>query len=296
MIGIYKWTNKINNKNYIGQSINIEQRKRSHIASSYYPKSNTYNTVFHQAIRKYGVDNFTFEILCICQKEELNDLEKFYIEKYNSVVPNGYNMTSGGENPWSINMMFTKVDIQEIINDLRYTDDKADILAKKWNCSTSLIKKINYGEEYYIEGENYPIRDAEHISRIRKKYSPFNNGNNPSAKLTISDVEQIVYDLLNSNWTIKEISKIYNISADQISRINNGKIWLQVQRPIPCRNRKKDNEQKALIVADLLLNTDMSQSEILTETGYKDRHTVQRINQHLIYKDLLKNYPNPIRK
>ena len=45
------------------------------------------------------VDNFTFEILCICQKEELNDLEKFYIEKYNSVVPNGYNMTSGGENP-----------------------------------------------------------------------------------------------------------------------------------------------------------------------------------------------------
>lgn len=50
------------------------------------------------------------------------------------------------------------------------------------------------------------------------------------------------------------------------------------------------------MVADLLLNTDMSQSEILTETGYKDRHTVQRINQHLIYKDLLKNYPNPIRK
>lgn len=296
MIGIYKWTNKINNKNYIGQSINIEQRKRSHIASSYYPKSNTYNTVFHQAIRKYGVDNFTFEILCICQKEELNDLEKFYIEKYNSVVPNGYNMTSGGENPWSINMMFTKVDIQEIINDLRYTDDKADILAEKWNCSASLIKKINYGEEYYMEGENYPIRDAEHISHIRKKYSSFNNGNNPSAKLTISDIEEIVYDLLNSNWTIKEISKIYNISADQISRINNGKIWLQVQRPIPCRNSKKDNEQKALMVADLLLNTDMSQSEILTETGYKDRHTVQRINQHLIYKDLLKNYPNPIRK
>lgn len=50
------------------------------------------------------------------------------------------------------------------------------------------------------------------------------------------------------------------------------------------------------MVAELLLNTNMSQSQILRETGYKDRHTVQRINNHLIYVDLLKNYPNPIRK
>lgn len=50
------------------------------------------------------------------------------------------------------------------------------------------------------------------------------------------------------------------------------------------------------MVAELLLNTTLSQVEILEETGYKDRHTVQRINNHLIYKDLLVNYPNPIRK
>ena len=60
------------------------------------------------------------------------------------MVPNGYNMTTGGENPWSCNMKFTKDTIKLIINDLRNTDDKAEILAAKWNCSTSLIKKINY--------------------------------------------------------------------------------------------------------------------------------------------------------
>lgn len=193
-------------------------------------------------------------------------------------------------------MKFTRDTIKLIINDLRNTDDKAEILAAKWNCSASLIKKINYGDEYYIEDEKYPIRNAEQISHIRKKYSPFNNGKNPSAKLSIEIVEQIVYDLLNSDFTIVEISNIYNISTDQISRINNGKIWLQVERPIPCRDVKKINEQKALLVADLLLNTDMSQSEILKETNYKDRHTIQRINQHKIYQKLLENYPNPIRK
>ena len=49
------------------------------------------------------------------------------------------------------------------------------------------------------------------------------------------------------------------------------------------------------MVANLLLNTKMSQPEILKETGYKDRHTIQRINNHLIYTELLKDYPNPIR-
>ena len=121
-------------------------------------------------------------------------------------------------------------------------------------------------------------------------------GDNPNAKLSIPIVENIIYDLLNTDVTINQLSVKYNISKDQISRINNGKIWLQVERPIPCRNVKKINEQRALMVADLLKNTNLNQQEILKETGYKDRHTVARINNHQIYQELLKDYPNPIRK
>ena len=121
-------------------------------------------------------------------------------------------------------------------------------------------------------------------------------GDNPNAKLSIPIVENIIYDLLNTDVTINQLSVKYNISKDQISRINNGKIWLQVERPIPCRNVKKINEQRALMVADLLKNTNLNQQEILKETGYKDRHTVARINHHQIYQELLKDYPNPIRK
>lgn len=121
MIGIYRFINKNNNKSYIGQSINIDERRKKHIASSYYPQSNTYNTAFHKAIRKYGVDSFDFEILTVCKAEELDSLEKYYISKYNSIVPNGYNMTPGGENARSVNCKFSQEDIKNIILDLRIT-------------------------------------------------------------------------------------------------------------------------------------------------------------------------------
>lgn len=296
MIGIYKFTNKINNKSYIGQSVNIDARRRQHIATSYYPLSNTYNTAFHKAIRKYGVDNFNFEVLTICNIEELDALEKYYISKYNSIVPNGYNMTPGGENARSVNCLFSIEDIKNIITDLRTTYDTSEEIASKWGCSASLIKKIASGAEYYIDGETYPIRNQEHIFEVYKRKNPMCNGINPAARLNVNIVQDIIYDLLNTDIAIKDLALKYDISKDQISRINNGKIWLQIERPIPCRNTRKQNEEKALLVADLLLNTTLTQKEILEEVGYKDRHTISRINNHEIYKELLSNYPTPIRK
>ena len=63
MIGIYKITNKLNNKSYIGQTIDIERRWRSHKTEPFNPNSDAYNTLFYRAIRKYGIDSFIFEII-----------------------------------------------------------------------------------------------------------------------------------------------------------------------------------------------------------------------------------------
>ena len=63
MIGIYKLTNKINNKVYIGQSINIENRFQQHKNNCLNENLKDYNTKFYRALRKYGVENFTFEII-----------------------------------------------------------------------------------------------------------------------------------------------------------------------------------------------------------------------------------------
>lgn len=101
MIGIYKYTNNKNGHAYIGQSIDIKQRQYAHKSSAFNPKSSDYNSQFHQAIRKYGIDNFSFEILEEIEPSEysasiLNELEKYYIEKYDT-FHNGYNASEGGE-------------------------------------------------------------------------------------------------------------------------------------------------------------------------------------------------------
>jgi len=77
LIGIYKYTNQINGKVYIGQSIDIRQRQYTHKSSAYNEKAKDFNSQFHQAIRKYGIENFDFEILEEIAPEEYN---KVYLD------------------------------------------------------------------------------------------------------------------------------------------------------------------------------------------------------------------------
>ena len=63
MLYIYKFTNKITGKIYIGQTNNIIKRKNGHKSESFNPKANGYSLPFHCAIRTYGWNNFDFEIL-----------------------------------------------------------------------------------------------------------------------------------------------------------------------------------------------------------------------------------------
>ena len=88
---IYKATNKLNNKIYIGQTVkDLSIRIRQHLYDSTKHKT---NMLFHKALRKYGQEAFTWEIVMECNDyEELSKLEIYYIDYYNSLSPNGYNM------------------------------------------------------------------------------------------------------------------------------------------------------------------------------------------------------------
>lgn len=90
---IYKIINKINNQCYIGQTtMNLEERWRHH-------KSRRSNCRYlKNAFQKYGIENFDFKLICICFDNDLNKFEIDYIKKYNTLVPNGYNLREGGEN------------------------------------------------------------------------------------------------------------------------------------------------------------------------------------------------------
>ena len=55
---------------------------------------NIKNTLLYQAMREFGIDNFSFEVIEECELINLNDKEKYYIDKYNTMNPNGYNMST----------------------------------------------------------------------------------------------------------------------------------------------------------------------------------------------------------
>lgn len=95
MTGIYKITNLINGKCYIGQAIDIDKRLREHINDSNNPKRREYDYPLSRAYRKYGIVNFQSTILEECSKEELNEKEAYYIKEFNS-KKEGYNQTDGG--------------------------------------------------------------------------------------------------------------------------------------------------------------------------------------------------------
>lgn len=88
---IYKIINKITKKSYVGQTImDLDERWRQHC------KSNSNCRYLKSSIKKYGVDSFEFKLICICFDNDLDKYECFYMNKYNTLVPNGYNLREGG--------------------------------------------------------------------------------------------------------------------------------------------------------------------------------------------------------
>ena len=94
---IYKITNKINGKMYIGETnraINVRWRQHKSRA-----KDSQYTEYLYQAMRKYGIENFTIECLEQCCPEERFHKETDYIILYDTLAPNGYNLVLSQDGP-----------------------------------------------------------------------------------------------------------------------------------------------------------------------------------------------------
>lgn len=91
---VYKVTNLANGMSYIGQTAkSLETRKYEHGI-----QANHTNFYFHRALKKYGEDKFEWEIIKRCKSHnELTCSEQLFIKQFNTKVPDGYNMTAGGE-------------------------------------------------------------------------------------------------------------------------------------------------------------------------------------------------------
>ncbi len=146
---IYLVKNKINNKCYVGQTISIDilTRWKQHMKM----EKNTLGRYIYSAYEKYGIQNFEFKIICICFDEDCNFYEEEYIKKYNSLVPSGYNLKSGGNN--SKHHPETLKKMSETMKGMKYTPMTEEI-KKKISEANKGDKNANFGKKMSIEQRN----------------------------------------------------------------------------------------------------------------------------------------------
>ena len=131
---IYKITNKLNNKIYIGQTIKtVNKRFQQHKNNS--NKDYFSQIVLYKAFNKYGIENFICETLEEVPNDKLDEREKYWIEFYDSYF-NGYNSTLGGRATQLYNW-----DVDDIIEKY-YELKSARKVAKEIGCDHSTIDRI----------------------------------------------------------------------------------------------------------------------------------------------------------
>lgn len=99
---VYKITNKINNKCYIGITKHSFRKRYNHKDDWWNAPS--VNPLLKNAVNKYGSVNFEVSIVEEVKKEELEKREIFYIKHFNSMSPGGYNLTSGGNYKYEVSL------------------------------------------------------------------------------------------------------------------------------------------------------------------------------------------------
>ena len=162
---IYLRTNKINGKQYVGQAVNIRKRENQWNSIGHYA-----GKAIDAARKKYGIDAFDFKILIECEDEELNKWERYYIEKLNTKVPYGYNMTDGGDGKSGC------IPSQETRKKLSESHKGKQIWCKGKHLSEEHKKKIADGNR----GKKHSEKSKRKMSESRKGEKNHNFGKHPS--------------------------------------------------------------------------------------------------------------------
>lgn len=191
---IYKVTNKVNGKVYIGQTIqSIKDRWYRHCGKSGLSKAEM-NTHFKRAILKYGKESFNIEILEEVDSSKLDEREKYYIKLYDS-YNSGYNSTMGGQNGGYRHFKLTEY-YDEIIKLYKYGFSLREI-GKEFRVDKATIKGI-------LIRNNIVLRTTRTY-----KYSQ-------------EDRIKIIQDY-NNGLTREDIINKYGISRTYLSQLINGK-------------------------------------------------------------------------
>ena len=270
---IYKIYCLCSDKVYIGQTVQHPPIRRW--IDHYKDINRTSNELYlYRAFRKWGIENFTFQIVeQDIDIRELDKKEQEWIKKYEANNPEkGYNLTLGGV--MTRRSVIDETIAKRIIEDIKNKKDMTFVeLAGFYGVSREIISDINCGETWYFSDETYPIRDNSLNKNILSK----------------NDVYAI-YELLKKEISLTDIAKQYHVSVTNISNINKGIIYKYLSPDsypinIPSNSKKWLDKEKVKNIIILLQTTDYIYAHIGEIVGV-GRKTVSGINHGILYRQM----------
>jgi group I intron endonuclease len=211
---VYIAKNLINGKKYIGYTTkSLEERVQEHLRKSRNKNEKHYFYLFMIAIKKYGEESFEWDVVDNCESiEDCCKKEKFYIKEFNTISPNGYNLTEGGNG--GIQCQETKLKISESLKDYWLKNKKThplnlmDPQKRKEIAIKSWITKKNNG---YIPPSGYTMSNES-----KTKMSKTKNNKNKIKWYNVKTKESIELSLTKmSEYTKLSISTFNHLNQER---------------------------------------------------------------------------------
>lgn len=253
LCGVYCIENINNGKKYIGSSIDIHKRWKSHV----YELNNNKHHSFHlqRAWKKHGENSFDFYIIELCNKTDLLKTEQKYIDRFKVCDRKyGYNIEAvagkthfDGATLQKIKNGKYKISYQNFI-DISYLLSSTDLSLVE----ISEILSVNYHTIHKIYSREQYKKIFQNISFIERRVNCQYNGH---VVITLEQAKEIV-TLLQEGLTVLEISNITNIKRQTISDIKNKHSWKELTKDIvfPRPKDMHPNKRKSIVQLDLNLN------------------------------------------
>lgn len=267
---VYKITNTLNGKVYIGQTVDYRKRKVGHF--SYLRRNAHRNRYLQKSFNKYGESSFKMGIIKECAVDELDKLEIYYMRKYNSIDKTlGYNMVIGGN---------TNKSFPDYIRQKMSRSQRGRIISEEHR------KRIGK----WHKGKTISPKDIEKANKTKKDNQIQWGETNPNAVLTNDDVEKLIKDMLNG-LTVEDVMKKYKCSRQTVYGITRNRTYKAILPNLRKKlyNLNEENKKNTLNkIIPMYLNGN-SQNKISKELGIARRTVSKVLKENNINTRLYKN-------
>ena len=227
---IYKIVNNLNQKSYIGQTTKQRPKDRfsQHKYLARHPEQEKNISYLHRSMNKYGVQNFTFEIIEQTENSLLNQREIYWIDYYNTLIPNGYNLTTGGEGTPGFSRHQSeeqkkkkRESIKEYYkNNPQIKEEKSKRTSQLWKNPEYRKKVTQSNKEFYknhpnkFKGENNPMYGKHHTQQALEKI----RAHAATRKIQIAQLDKETLKVIQIFDGIKDAERALNVSHGWLSK------------------------------------------------------------------------------